>query len=77
MDEVGKILASKLKDKTKSNLILAENLEHAIYFVYKEGKQDDVCLFSPAAKTPPPLKDFKERGAYFKNCIKKLFNEGS
>lgn len=65
-----------IQDAGKSSmlsLIKADNIDDAINIASKVRCEN--VLFSPATSSFDSFKDYKERGEYFENCVKRLMGD--
>lgn len=76
MYDSGKKIYEELKKTgTKSNYVLAEDLEKAVELATQITRKGAICLMSPAAASYGVFKNFEERGDKFKEFVKKYTSE--
>lgn len=61
-----------LKQGSKKNIVLAENMEEAVESAYKFTEKGSVCLLSPAASSYNVYKNFEEKGKHYKELVRSL-----
>ncbi len=69
-----KIYEELKKTGTKSNYVLAADLEKAVELATQITKKGTICLMSPAAASYGVFKNFEERGDKFKEYVEKYTN---
>ena len=70
MSTTGKYIFNALKNSSK-NIYYVETLEEAVEIGKKTTKKGAICLLSPAASSYNQFKNFEERGAKFKEYVRK------
>ena len=50
------------------------SMDDAVLFACENSEAGKICLLSPAASSYDHYKNFEERGADFKECVRKLKN---
>ena len=55
-----------------TNTTLAKDLKEAVLFAHRAARAGDVVLLSPACSSYDMFKDYKERGAVFKEAVRRL-----
>ena len=72
-----KICKELMKKNINKNIFLVDTLDEAVDIADQYTKPNHICLLSPAASSYNQFKNFEEKGKYYKDVIKRKYENSS